>query len=42
MTRLLTQPMLLLRSYVGADYSFRRRDFNRLFCKSTVFVKYKI
>ncbi len=21
--------------YVGADFSFRRKDFNRLFCKST-------
>lgn len=26
-------------SIVGADYSFRRKDINRLFCKSTIHVR---
>ena len=26
----------------GADYSFRRKDFNKLFCKSTAGVTSKI
>lgn len=36
------QIMLYSICYVGADYSFRRKDFNRLFCKSTVGVTYTI
>lgn len=30
----------IINSLVGADYSFRREEFNRSFCKSTVHVTY--
>lgn len=26
--------------HVGAEFSFRQREFNRLFCKPTIRVKY--
>jgi len=42
MTGAYVQIMLYSICYVGADYSFRRKDFNRLFCKSTVGVTYTI
>lgn len=30
----------ILRVSIGADFSFRRKEFNRLFCKSAIRVTY--
>jgi len=42
MTGKLVQSMLEYKVLRWGWLSFRRRDFNRLFCKSNVLVKYKI